>query len=78
LRFSCRIILHISSYFLKNENKKADFNNKGKPKVDNDAHETMTTGGGEASATVTEDHHQEAGEPSDEIMESHNNPDGDN
>jgi hypothetical protein len=39
----------------------------------------MTTGGGggEASATASEDQHQEAGEPSDEIMESHNPQDND-
>ncbi len=38
----------------------------------------MTTGGAEASATVTENHHQDVGETSEEIMESHGNQDGDN
>ncbi len=40
----------------------------------------MTTGGsggGEASATVTDEHPHEAGETSDEILESPKNQDGD-
>jgi len=53
-------------------------NKKSKPKTDSDVHETMTTGGGEASATANEDHHQEASETSNEIMESHKPEDGDN
>ncbi len=61
-----------SIFFFQNETKKP------KPKTDSDVHETMTTGGsGEASATASEDQHQEAGEPSDEIMESHNPQDND-
>jgi hypothetical protein len=55
--------------FLKTDNKKSDTKGKSKPNTDNGVNETITTGG-EASATVNEEHHHEGIETSDEIMES--------
>lgn len=58
-------------FFFKIESKKLDFKEKAKPRTNSGMHETITSGGGEASAsaTVDEENPKET-EASDDVFES--------